>query len=208
MPNHPQPETLPDTLPLGIKAAGLTLKSDARLVQTPTGPAYAGSWQDGNLLVAWEAPASQVDWGSAPEACACCGGHVEDHASKYWAGDYDNLVLCEACWEIPLDELNPRIIRRLGNAQPSGVGEAPKKEACHDCGALAVLSDYGHCAYCERRMLLNSGAPRRVGSYAFAASQRLEAWSRAEKPRVTNAADQRELRKPHPWAEFDDLESR
>lgn len=77
-----------------------------------------------------------------------------------------------------------------GNAQSSGMGEAPKRDP-----------------YTEHRLNVDERADTWLRTTAESARRSLR-WEQAEKPRVTNAADQRELRKPHPWSEFDELESR
>jgi hypothetical protein len=111
------------------------------------------------------------------------------------------------------------------DAQSSGAFEdTGEASVCRSCPSPATHGDY--CVYCAneteggcdsrehidmvtmvqmREGKMSDGSPIRG---ELAARARLEAWSRAEKPRVRNTADQREFRKPHPWAEFDELESR
>lgn len=76
-----------------------------------------------------------------------------------------------------------------GNAQSSGAGEDPKRDP-----------------YTEHRTIVEPyfANTRPLTSEAIAARARLEAWSRAEKPRVTNRAEAAELAKPHPWEMHDD----
>jgi len=87
------------------------------------------------------------------------------------------------------------------------------REQCRECRAPTALRD-GLCVYCNRQTRGGESARQEMDSdvaYAargnprnVAAERRLEAWSRAEKPRVTNRAEAAELAKPHPWSNTDD----
>jgi hypothetical protein len=161
MSNHPQPETLPNTLPLGIKAAGLNLMSDARLIQTPTGPAYAGSWQDGNNLVAWDAPASQVDWGSVERPiqagdwveCTKACGTIVDGIKE---GERFRVARLEKFFDAPGLVLHCRGGIWIADRFKRVDGPHPERFSCKVCDQSHASAyehqfnsaDRGYCASC------------------------------------------------------------
>ncbi len=160
------------------------------------------------------------DWGS-------CGGlclgerHKVNYAYKLDSGELGVQFENGFTWVAsrfkrvdgphPKDSAEPQ---RVTSAVATASSVAPAvpdtgllREQCRECSAPTALRD-GLCVYCNRQTRGGESARQEMDSdvaYAargnprnVAAERRLEAWSRAEKPRVTNRAQRKQMAAGHP----------
>jgi len=229
MSNQSQPAILPATLPAGTRTRyGNEATSELTLLAASerycghfTG--FSGPVTFGVAVIDWDLVAVQAAVPAEKDRPIQAGDWVEVTSGN------DSLPLSSrhavrASWE---DQYGDKYLdldgfglggwdldrfRRVDGPHPQSADE-PTTASCPECQKIG----FGHYPGCSRQPLVDPYTEHRVNvderadTWVYTtgyASARLEAWSRAEKPRVRNTADQREFRKAHPWQEFDESESR
>lgn len=207
-------EVLPGSLfhEEGVKAGTLICKGCDNLTRDT--PARIRARR--SRLIATPVAAIALDPADAfDEVCASCieGGCFGEQ--RCWQAG-NGKWYCATCSEEARERYglpNSPVDVGTGNAQSSGVGEVH----CFECKAPAALRGE-LCAYCSAGTS-NGYKSRQVLDAAFAegmatahanleARKRLAAIEQRERPRLANPTDRREFAKPHPWPEFDEMESR